>query len=52
MWLQHLMQVSPSTHYVQLGTGHFVPGCRLVDIVWPQMLAVGGIGAWLFWRWR
>ena len=43
MWLQHLMQLSPSTHYVQLTQGILYRAAG-VDIVWPQMLAVGGIG--------
>ena len=43
-WLQYLMQLSPSTHYVKLAQGILY---RAADaaIVWPQMLAVGGIGA-------
>ena len=43
-WLQYLMQVSPSTHYVKLAQGILYRAAGL-SIVWPQMLAVGGIGA-------
>lgn len=43
-WLQYLMQVSPSTHYVRLAQGILYRAAGL-SIVWPQMLAVGGIGA-------
>lgn len=43
MWLQHLMQLSPSTHYVRLAQGVLYRAAG-VDIVWPQMLAVSGIG--------
>ena len=43
-WLQYLMQLSPSTHYVKLAQGILYRAAG-VDIVWPQMLAVGGIGA-------
>jgi ABC-2 type transport system permease protein len=43
MWLQHLMQLSPSTHYVKLAQGVLYRAAG-VDIVWPQMLAVSGIG--------
>lgn len=44
LWLQHLMQLSPSTHYVKLAQGILYRAAG-VDIVWPQMVAVGGIGA-------
>jgi len=43
MWLQHLMQLSPSTHYVRLAQGVLYRAAG-VYIVWPQMLAVSGIG--------
>ena len=43
-WLQYLMQLSPSTHYVKLAQGILYRAAE-VQIVWPQMLAVGGIGA-------
>ncbi|MGE5452156.1 MAG: ABC transporter permease [Acidobacteriota bacterium] len=42
-WLQYLMQLSPSTHYVKLAQGILYRAAG-ADIVWPQMLAVGGIG--------
>lgn len=44
VWLQHLMLASPSTHYTQLTQGILYRAAGL-DVVWPQMLAVGGIGA-------
>jgi ABC-2 type transport system permease protein len=43
VWLQHAMQLSPSTHYVHLAQGILYRAAG-VDIVWPQMMAVGGIG--------
>ncbi len=43
LWLQHLMQLSPSTHYVKLAQGILYRAAG-GDIVWPQMVAVGGIG--------
>jgi ABC-2 type transport system permease protein len=43
-WLQYLMQLSPSTHYVKLAQGVLYRAAG-VPIVWPQMLAVSGIGA-------
>lgn len=42
-WLQQAMLASPSTHYVRLAQGIVYRGAGL-DIVWPQMLAVAGIG--------
>ncbi|MBP7131646.1 MAG: ABC transporter permease [Aquabacterium sp.] len=42
-WLQHAMQLSPSTHYVLLAQGILYRAAGF-DIVWPQMVAVGGIG--------
>ncbi len=44
MWLQNVMLLSPSTHYVRLAQGILYRAAG-VDIVWPQMLAVAGIGA-------
>ncbi len=43
MWLQNVMLLSPSTHYVRLAQGILYRAAG-VDIVWPQMLAVAGIG--------
>ncbi|MDI1261353.1 ABC transporter permease [Aquabacterium sp.] len=43
-WLQNVMLLSPSTHYVRLAQGILYRAAGL-DIVWPQMLAVAGIGA-------
>lgn len=42
-WLQNVMLLSPSTHYVRLAQGILYRAAG-VDIVWPQMLAVAGIG--------
>ncbi|MDE2401461.1 MAG: ABC transporter permease [Burkholderiales bacterium] len=44
MWLQNAMLLSPSTHYVKLAQGILYRAAGL-GIVWPQMLAVGGIGS-------
>ncbi|MDE1999796.1 MAG: ABC transporter permease [Burkholderiales bacterium] len=43
MWLQQVMLLSPSTHYVKLAQGILYRAADL-RILWPQMLAVGGIG--------
>lgn len=43
MWLQNVMLLSPSTHYVRLAQGILYRAAG-IDIVWPQMLAVAGIG--------
>lgn len=43
MWLQNVMLLSPSTHYVRLAQGILYRSAGF-DIVWPQMLAVAGIG--------
>ena len=43
VWLQNVMLLSPSTHYVRLAQGILYRAAG-VDIVWPQMLAVAGIG--------
>jgi ABC-2 type transport system permease protein len=43
LWLQNVMLLSPSTHYVRLAQGILYRAAG-VDIVWPQMLAVAGIG--------
>lgn len=42
-WLQNVMLLSPSTHYVRLAQGILYRSAGL-DIVWPQLLAVAGIG--------
>jgi ABC-2 type transport system permease protein len=38
------MQASPSTHYVSFAQSILYRGAGL-DVVWPQFLAVAGIGA-------
>ena len=43
-WLQNVMLLSPSTHYVRLAQGILYRAAG-VEIVWPQMVAVAGIGA-------
>tara|TARA_R100000005_G_scaffold88808_1_gene58965 strand:+ start:900 stop:2033 length:1134 start_codon:yes stop_codon:yes gene_type:complete len=46
-WLQFIMQFSPSTHYVSFSQSVLFRGAGM-DIVWPQMLAMAGIGAAFF----
>ncbi len=43
-WLATAMQASPSTHYVSFAQSILYRGAGL-DVVWPQFLAVAGIGA-------
>lgn len=43
-WLVTIMQVSPSTHFVSFAQAILYRGAGL-DVVWPQFLAVGSIGA-------
>ncbi|MGY4314109.1 ABC-type multidrug transport system permease subunit [Bradyrhizobium sp. JR3.5] len=43
-WLATVMQASPSTHYVSFAQAILYRGAGL-DVVWPQFLAVAGIGA-------
>ena len=43
-WLQNVMQLSPSTHFVRLAQGILYRSASF-SIVWPQMLAVAGIGS-------
>ena len=43
-WLQNVMQLSPSTHFVRLAQGILYRSAGF-SIVWPQMLAVAGIGS-------
>lgn len=42
--LQVVLQVSPSVHYVNLAHGVLFRGAGL-DIVWPQLAILGGLGA-------
>ncbi len=54
-WLATVMQASPSTHYVSFAQSILYRGAGL-DVVWPQFLAVAGIGALFLalslWRFR
>jgi len=43
-WLATLMQASPSTHFVSFAQSILYRGAGL-DVVWPQFVAVGCIGA-------
>ncbi len=43
-WLATAMQASPSTHFVSFAQAILYRGAGL-DVVWPQFLAVAGIGA-------
>ncbi|MBU6464807.1 MAG: ABC transporter permease [Bradyrhizobium sp.] len=43
-WLATVMQASPSTHFVAFAQAILYRGAGL-DVVWPQFLAIGGIGA-------
>jgi ABC-2 type transport system permease protein len=46
-WLQLAMQLSPSTHFVAFAQGVLYRGAG-VAILWPQLLAMTGIGMALF----
>lgn len=46
-WLQLAMQLSPSTHFVAFAQGVLYRGAGIA-ILWPQLLAMTGIGAALF----
>jgi ABC-2 type transport system permease protein len=54
-WLATAMQASPSTHFVSFAQSILYRGAGL-DVVWPQFVAVGGIGALFLalslWRFR
>jgi ABC-2 type transport system permease protein len=43
-WLATAMQASPSTHFVSFAQAILYRGAGL-DVVWPQFIAVAGIGA-------
>jgi len=55
VWLQQVMQFSPSTHYVSFSQAVLYRGASL-NIVWPELLAMFGIGGVFFglalWRFR
>jgi ABC-2 type transport system permease protein len=43
-WLATVMQASPSTHFVSFAQSILYRGAG-IDVVWPEFLAVAGIGA-------
>ncbi|MFO1080496.1 MAG: ABC transporter permease [Reyranellaceae bacterium] len=43
VWLRTIMQASPSTHFVSIAQAILYRGAG-IDVVWPQFLAVAGIG--------
>jgi len=47
VWLQNLMQLSPSTHFVALSQAILYRGAGF-SVVWGQMLALAAIGAAFF----
>ncbi|MCK0207989.1 ABC transporter permease [Starkeya koreensis] len=47
VWLQNVMQVSPSTHFVALSQAVLYRGAGL-SVIWPNLLALAGIGAAFF----
>src|ERR1700685_142728 len=46
-WLANVMQVSPSTHFVLFAQSILYRGAGM-DVVWPQFLAVAGVGGLFF----
>ncbi|MDG2515959.1 MULTISPECIES: ABC transporter permease [Sphingomonadaceae] len=46
-FVQNVMLVAPTTHFVQLGQAILFRGAG-IDVVWPQMLAVTAIGTVFF----
>ncbi len=46
-WLATVMQASPSTHFVSFAQSILYRGAGL-DVVWPEFLAVAGIGGLFF----
>jgi len=47
LWLANTMQVSPSTHFVLFAQSILYRGAG-IDVVWPQFLAVAGVGGLFF----
>ena len=47
VWLQNVMQLSPSTHFVALSQAILYRGAG-AGLIWPQMLALVAIGAVFF----
>ncbi len=54
-WVQHVMEIAPTTHFVIFAQGILYRGGG-VDVVWPQLVLLGLIGAAFFgislWRFR
>jgi ABC-2 type transport system permease protein len=46
-WLATIMQASPSTHFVSFAQAILYRGAGF-DVIWPQFLAVAGIGGLFF----
>lgn len=46
-WVQQIMLAAPTTHFVMLGQGILFRGGG-IEVVWPQFLALAGIGTVLF----
>src|SRR5271168_2836668 len=46
-WLATAMQASPSTHFVSFAQSILYRGAG-IDVVWPEFLAVAGIGGLFF----
>lgn len=46
-WLRNFMELSPSTHFVSFAQAILFRGAGL-DIVWPQLFTIAGIGAAFF----
>lgn len=45
--IQLLSLLSPLTYYMEIGLGIFLKGVGM-DVLWPQALAMGGLGLGLF----
>ena len=47
MLVQNVMQIAPTTHFVSAAQAILYRGAG-IDVVWPQLLAIGAIGSVLF----
>ena len=47
LWLQNVMQMAPSTHFVAFSQAVLYRAAG-IDIVWPQLLALAAIGGAYF----
>lgn len=47
VWLQYVMQISPTTHFVSLSTSILFRGAD-IHLVWPEMLALLAVGCLFF----